>query len=453
MKKIFIFILTILTTLYLFASPAAAQTGCGIDVLTTQVEPGQPARIRIDNVPYTPGEVIENYTFVIYSSGTGRWVDVGNIVRNITQPNGSIELDILNDNYNNPLFSEGMYPNRITLRRLGVFGTSQDLCTANEPIFVQGNTEVDESCQGATVEPSRGSTTATFVYTANGCVLPNTSYDLVVLDSSGQERIVRNIADQGDGRYTAEIHLDGLPVGQYTALLRSKNTAATATGSMAALETTDEEISYEPTMSYTFPESRDLTICVGNFASKTVYDLSQVTLSCTLSAPLKACPWTGNVINLRDMPAATDKNGTYYTCFTGTSVDPAVSEITVDLLVGTGEERQWKINTDYIFGTYLCRPNGDLNKTGVNTELGCIPIDTPEEGIVFLIQWAVGIAGGVALLLLIYGSFEIITSRGDKYKLQSGKDIVVAAIAGLVLIIFAIMIYRVIAVDVLKLFQ
>ncbi len=60
-----------------------------------------------------------------------------------------------------------------------------------------------------------------------------------------------------------------------------------------------------------------------------------------------------------------------------------------------------------------------------------------------------GIAGGAAFLLIVVAGFQIITSSGDPKRLQAGKELLTAAIAGLVLLIFSLFILRLIGVDVL----
>lgn len=51
------------------------------------------------------------------------------------------------------------------------------------------------------------------------------------------------------------------------------------------------------------------------------------------------------------------------------------------------------------------------------------------------LQWLLGIAGGVALLMLIYGGIIYITSTGDQQKMESGKRIVTWTIFGLIIIL------------------
>lgn len=82
------------------------------------------------------------------------------------------------------------------------------------------------------------------------------------------------------------------------------------------------------------------------------------------------------------------------------------------------------------------------------TALGCIPNDTTEF-VAWLLGRVMGIGGGIAFLLIIYGGFQIVTSTGDPEKLNNGKDIIVSAMAGLLMIIFSMILLHIIGVDIL----
>lgn len=59
-------------------------------------------------------------------------------------------------------------------------------------------------------------------------------------------------------------------------------------------------------------------------------------------------------------------------------------------------------------------------------------------------DFALGIAGGVALIMMIYASFKMISSKGDPDALQGGKQLFTSAVIGLLVIIFAAFIIRII---------
>ena len=87
---------------------------------------------------------------------------------------------------------------------------------------------------------------------------------------------------------------------------------------------------------------------------------------------------------------------------------------------------------------------------GVNTALGCIPIK-PSNFVNSLLKFSIGIGGGIAFLLMIFGGFQIILSSGNPEKIKAGKEMITAAITGLLLIIFSILILKFVGVDILGL--
>lgn len=88
---------------------------------------------------------------------------------------------------------------------------------------------------------------------------------------------------------------------------------------------------------------------------------------------------------------------------------------------------------------------------GIETALGCIPIQNITESIKWFLRWAIGIAGGIAFLLILSSGFQIMTSSGNPEKLKGGQEQLTAAISGLLLIIFSVFLLRLIGVDILKL--
>lgn len=87
----------------------------------------------------------------------------------------------------------------------------------------------------------------------------------------------------------------------------------------------------------------------------------------------------------------------------------------------------------------------------INTALGCIPIANTNSFINWFFSNLVGIAGGIALLLMIFGAFQIITSGGNPDKVKQGQSFVTSAISGLLFMIFSLFLLRFIGVDLLDL--
>jgi len=83
------------------------------------------------------------------------------------------------------------------------------------------------------------------------------------------------------------------------------------------------------------------------------------------------------------------------------------------------------------------------------TAIGCIPVGDTNALVGFILTWGLGIAGGIAFILIVVAGFQIITSAGNPQKLQAGKELLTSAIAGIFLIIFAAFILRLIGVSIL----
>ncbi len=91
---------------------------------------------------------------------------------------------------------------------------------------------------------------------------------------------------------------------------------------------------------------------------------------------------------------------------------------------------------------------GGIASGQVYTAIGCISTD-PADFIRTFLKFGVGIAGGIAFLLILLGGFQILTSAGNPEHMNAGKELVSSAIAGLLMIIFSIFLLRVIGVDIL----
>lgn len=85
----------------------------------------------------------------------------------------------------------------------------------------------------------------------------------------------------------------------------------------------------------------------------------------------------------------------------------------------------------------------------VETDFGCIPKD-PAGFTSTLYGVGLSLIGVVALLFIIFGGYQILTSQGDQEKLRKGRSYVVSAIIGIVLAVVGFALYQIIAKDVLK---
>jgi len=67
-----------------------------------------------------------------------------------------------------------------------------------------------------------------------------------------------------------------------------------------------------------------------------------------------------------------------------------------------------------------------------------------------IVNYSMGIGGIIAFLLIVFGGFQIILSAGNPDRVKAGKEMITSAIAGLLLIIFAVFILRLIGYDILR---
>ena len=106
------------------------------------------------------------------------------------------------------------------------------------------------------------------------------------------------------------------------------------------------------------------------------------------------------------------------------------------------------INADFV------TPQGTCGDNMVDTALGCISTSVETGSNSFftsVIKIAVGLGGGLALILMLFGVFIITTSAGIPDKLKEGQEIITSAISGLIFIILSIFLLRLIGVDILGL--
>jgi hypothetical protein len=86
---------------------------------------------------------------------------------------------------------------------------------------------------------------------------------------------------------------------------------------------------------------------------------------------------------------------------------------------------------------------------GIKTALGCFPTNPPE-----IIKWLLGVGavvgGALSFLQMLWGAFQTIMSSGDPEKLKAGQETIISAIEGILVIIFAVFILRLIGFTILK---
>ena len=87
--------------------------------------------------------------------------------------------------------------------------------------------------------------------------------------------------------------------------------------------------------------------------------------------------------------------------------------------------------------------------TGINTAIGCINAQDASGFVAELFKLGIGVAGGIAMLLILFGGFQILTSAGNPERLNAGRELIGSAIAGLLMILFSTFLLKVIGVDIL----
>lgn len=92
---------------------------------------------------------------------------------------------------------------------------------------------------------------------------------------------------------------------------------------------------------------------------------------------------------------------------------------------------------------------GTCTGTRISTAIGCIPYGDPNSFIAWFLKWAIGIAGGIAFLMIIFSGFQIMTSSNNPQQLQTGRELLTGAVSGLILIVFSVVLLKLIGVDIL----
>jgi len=104
------------------------------------------------------------------------------------------------------------------------------------------------------------------------------------------------------------------------------------------------------------------------------------------------------------------------------------------------------VRMDTISGEYTCSDG-----VSIRSAIGCIPVLSLRLFIEFWLTYAMWLSGGVAFLFIIYAIFLFATSRTNEEQLKHSREIFFAAITGITLLVFAVFVFRLLGVDILKL--
>lgn len=96
-----------------------------------------------------------------------------------------------------------------------------------------------------------------------------------------------------------------------------------------------------------------------------------------------------------------------------------------------------------------CVGGSETGTDGIWTAIGCIKRD-PTEIVQNLLRVGLGMGGGVALLMILAAGFLFSISQGDPKRTGEAKELLTAAITGLLFIIFSVVILQFIGYTVLQ---
>src|SRR3972149_9427034 len=102
-------------------------------------------------------------------------------------------------------------------------------------------------------------------------------------------------------------------------------------------------------------------------------------------------------------------------------------------------------------GLIFCDANGNPSNTvsdRLYTGLGCLSTDAPKT-VSQLLGLLTRLSGGFALLLIIVAALQIIFAGGNPARVQAGKELITAVVAGLILLALSVVILNFAGVNVL----
>lgn len=83
------------------------------------------------------------------------------------------------------------------------------------------------------------------------------------------------------------------------------------------------------------------------------------------------------------------------------------------------------------------------------TVFGCVATQ-PQAFVQSILSIVFGISGGIAFLAVLAGSGIVLTSTGSPERLQTGKDIIVSSLFGILLILFSVFLLNFVGYDILR---
>lgn len=101
--------------------------------------------------------------------------------------------------------------------------------------------------------------------------------------------------------------------------------------------------------------------------------------------------------------------------------------------------------------TPACKPITENGKTTYICETAIGDINTnPQEFVKRIFSLVLGLAGGIALILIMVSGYKFMASRGDPEAVKAATEQLTSAVIGLLFIIFSFVILQIIGVDILR---
>lgn len=159
-----------------------------------------------------------------------------------------------------------------------------------------------------------------------------------------------------------------------------------------------------------------------------------------------------NVPNALDPMTVLDLNNKFPRCYVGAPDDPNSPSckciLKPDQVPSAGIR---ELCRRFASTNEMSRCNSCADKGELLTGFGCIPVRLDSFINSFLLPRGISLAGIFAFFCIVIAAFRIQISRGDKEGLQKAKEMLTSCIIGLLLVIFAVFILRVIGVNILGL--
>jgi hypothetical protein len=224
-------------------------------------------------------------------------------------------------------------------------------------------------------------------------------------------------------------------------------------------------------------QAYDVFVCIGGFASEDAARIPMnVTVDCLAHSNslfgIEICRADNQTVSFTPAHVGEeDRDGdgridNYYTCYEIQNINRDVGsyQVIFDTVEGKcsvrGTSKPVNYDTWYEGWLGIIRPGDNFGEDisspicvdgGINTAFGCIKYDLVGLS-KFVLGWSLGVGGGVALVLIAYSGISFMISRGDPRGTNEARSVFIAAISGLLLIIFSAFLLRVIGVDILNLF-